>query len=85
MHLDDLSGVLELAVLAALWFALGRLKKRELSLAHFAHGLLMAVLIGVAGHFLEEHVIGLPRLEAFLKYGFSALGVIFFVVDRPPE
>ena len=74
VHLDDLSGVLELGCLLCFALALKALRRRDASLAQVTHTLSMLVLVGVGGHFLEEHVVGPSRLEALLRYGFAALG-----------
>jgi uncharacterized membrane protein len=81
VHLEDLSGVLALAVLAGLWWSLQAMRRRELSLAQFTHSLVMAFLVLVGGHFLEEHVVGPAKSEALLRYGFAALGKIWRTVD----
>jgi uncharacterized membrane protein len=74
VHLEDLSGVLALAVLAGLWWSLQAMRRRELSLAQFTHALVMAFLVLVGGHFVEEHVVGPDKAEALLRYGFAAFG-----------
>lgn len=79
VHLDDLSGVLELGCLFAFAYALKALRRRDASLAQVTHTLSMLVLVGVGGHFLEEHVVGPARLEALLRYGFGALGGLAWV------
>jgi hypothetical protein len=73
VHLDDLSGVLELIVLACLVYALRSLRKRELSLAQFTHVICMLSVLFIGGHFVEEHVLGVRKLEGLLKFGFQAL------------
>lgn len=73
VHLADLSGVLEILAIGTLVYALKQLAKRELGLAQFTHALTMGVVIIVGGHFLEEHVFGVSKLEALLKDGFQAL------------
>ena len=73
VHLEDLSGVLEILAIGTLVYALKQLHKQELGLAQFTHALTMGVMIIVGGHFLEEHVFGVSKLEALLKDGFQAL------------
>ena len=74
VHLDDLSGVLALAVLLGFVYSVKALRRKDLSLATFTHTLCMCVIISVGGHFLEEHVVGPQRAEALLRFGFAGFG-----------
>jgi len=73
VHLDDLSGVLELMIIASVLYALRSLRRRELSLAQFTHTISMFTLLFIGGHFVEEHMLGVRKLEGLLKFGFQAL------------
>lgn len=73
VHLADLSGVLEIVAIGTLAYSFKQLQRRELGLAQFTHALTMGVIIIIGGHFLEEHVLGVSKLEALLKDGFQAL------------
>jgi hypothetical protein len=73
VHLDDLSGVLELMVLVSLVYAMRSLRRKELSIAQFTHTISMVTLLFIGGHFIEEHVLGVRKLEGLLKFGFQAL------------
>lgn len=73
VHLDDLSGVLELVLLVSVWWCLRALRRKQLGLAQFSHVMCMGLMLMVGGHFLEEHVLGPAKLEALLRFGFRAL------------
>jgi hypothetical protein len=53
VHLADLSGLLSVVVLVFFGYTMRALRRRELSLASFAHVLSMAVVFVVGGHFIE--------------------------------
>ena len=74
VHLADLSGLFEIVALAVVAWAIGALRKREISLSKLAHTLTMSSVLLVGGHFVEEHVLGVAKLEALLRFGFPALG-----------
>ena len=71
VNLLDLSGPLEVAAILTFTFAMNSLRRRDLSLTTLTHTLSMACILGVGGHFLEEHALGRPRQVELLQRGFA--------------
>jgi hypothetical protein len=69
VHLEDLSAIIDVGTGIAFAAMLWAVRKGHLSLAGFANILGQLLLAPAAGHYMEEHVMGRERIEAFFRQG----------------
>ena len=61
--LEDLTLVIDVALLVAFATAVHLLRQKLITVATLAHALSVAFLVFTAGHYIERHVIGLEGVE----------------------
>lgn len=65
--LEDITLVIDVALIAAFCVAVQLLRRRAITVATFAHALSVPFLVVVLGHYLERHLLGVDQVGDLVR------------------
>lgn len=67
VFLEEITVVIDVALIAAFCMAVQLLRRRAITVATFAHVLAVPFLVVVFGHYIERHLLGVDRVGGLVR------------------